>query len=302
MMLAFHSFDSRYFVQRGECEVFKRKREVGSKVYREQIVSRIHAGDYFGGTVLVCRHILTFFLEIALILDSKRTASVRARSFCTLCILERRHFQSIVSRYKEVKKVLERMILDRYKQQGVTQQPQMVRLSDSDREIPNDTSRRRMLGAKVLGAFGKRETKPPKEIDHMSKRMTMLEEYLIRSAAAESTQERCEAAKEYCTRLSSSNISKSEDLNKLMKTLDDKKKKAERDPDDDPLPEPRERLGSIKEEPDEDMAEDNDENLEDFIFSDAKKLMASSLMARRITRDDGPVPVSAGFFDEPRNN
>lgn len=97
-----------YFVQRGECEVLVvAKEELG-----ERVVKVIQAGNYFG--------------EIALMMDSRRTASVRARTFCTLCVLHRLHFQKVLDRYKEDRGELERMIMSRYTQAGDTIHMQSV--------------------------------------------------------------------------------------------------------------------------------------------------------------------------------
>lgn len=97
-----------YFVQRGECEVLVvLKEELG-----ERVVKVIQAGNYFG--------------EIALMMDSRRTASVRARTFCTLCVLHRLHFQKVLDRYKEDRGELERMIMSRYTEAGHTIHMQSV--------------------------------------------------------------------------------------------------------------------------------------------------------------------------------
>ena len=106
-----------FFVQRGECEVFYTDiiKTEGQRIRLEKHLKTCHAGDHFG--------------EIALMMDCQRTASVRALIFSTLCVLHRRHFRDILSRYTDDKEVLEQLILGDYK----AHPPAVVEVSDNDR-------------------------------------------------------------------------------------------------------------------------------------------------------------------------
>ncbi|RHY20808.1 hypothetical protein DYB36_009112 [Aphanomyces astaci] len=66
-------------------------------------------------------------LEIALMMDCRRTASVRARSFCVLGVLDRAHFSSILSRFKDDRVKLEAIIMNKY--DNDIYRPQVIRKS-----------------------------------------------------------------------------------------------------------------------------------------------------------------------------
>lgn len=109
-----------YFVQSGLCEVTK---EVGvnmdqsvtnlpstaqpsgsandsSNMSVEVVLKSLGQGDYFG--------------EIALLMNCKRTANVRAQVFSELCALTREVFENISLRYLEDRSIIEKFIMDKY--------------------------------------------------------------------------------------------------------------------------------------------------------------------------------------------
>ncbi|RHY19930.1 hypothetical protein DYB25_007589 [Aphanomyces astaci] len=65
--------------------------------------------------------------QIALMMDCRRTASVRARSFCVLGVLDRAHFSSILSRFKDDRVKLEAIIMNKY--ENDIYRPQVIRKS-----------------------------------------------------------------------------------------------------------------------------------------------------------------------------
>ncbi|KAF0773396.1 hypothetical protein AaE_002166, partial [Aphanomyces astaci] len=60
-------------------------------------------------------------------MDCRRTASVRARSFCVLGVLDRAHFSSILSRFKDDRVKLEAIIMNKY--ENDIYRPQVIRKS-----------------------------------------------------------------------------------------------------------------------------------------------------------------------------
>ncbi|OQR86806.1 Voltage-gated Ion Channel (VIC) Superfamily [Achlya hypogyna] len=91
-----------FFVQRGECEVLVE----GDDPSRDKsVIKLITVGDYFG--------------EIALLMDCRRTACVRAKTFCVLCVLHRSGFRQVIARHKEDKQKLESLIMEKYKNDAV---------------------------------------------------------------------------------------------------------------------------------------------------------------------------------------
>ncbi|KAL4109771.1 hypothetical protein PRIC1_001466 [Phytophthora ramorum] len=67
---------------------------------KEVVLKVLGQGDYFG--------------EIALLMNCKRTANVRAQVFSELCTLTREVFESISTRYLEDRNIIEKFIMDKY--------------------------------------------------------------------------------------------------------------------------------------------------------------------------------------------
>ncbi|KAG1705231.1 hypothetical protein DVH05_004162 [Phytophthora capsici] len=67
---------------------------------KEVVLKVLGQGDYFG--------------EIALLMNCKRTANVRAQVFSELCTLTREVFESISQRYLEDRNIIEKFIMDKY--------------------------------------------------------------------------------------------------------------------------------------------------------------------------------------------
>ncbi|CAK4715399.1 hypothetical protein LEN26_004766 [Aphanomyces euteiches] len=96
-----------YFVQTGVCEVTS-GRETSSfglgpsheTLGEESVLRLLKQGDFFG--------------EIALLMQCKRTASVRAKTFAELCVLTREVFESITARYLEDRERMEKHITEKY--------------------------------------------------------------------------------------------------------------------------------------------------------------------------------------------
>ncbi|EQC40065.1 hypothetical protein SDRG_02720 [Saprolegnia diclina VS20] len=91
-----------FFVQRGECEVLI---EANPPCRDKRVIKLITVGDYFG--------------EIALLMDCRRTACVRAKTFCVLCVLHRTGFRQIIARHKDDRQKLESLIMEKYKNDAV---------------------------------------------------------------------------------------------------------------------------------------------------------------------------------------
>ncbi|KAF0692499.1 Aste57867_16421 [Aphanomyces stellatus] len=100
-----------YFVQTGVCEVTQGGRDASlasvdksaaaaAKPEDEILIRLLKQGDFFG--------------EIALLMQCKRTANVRAKIFAELCVLTRDVFESITERYVEDRERMEKHITEKY--------------------------------------------------------------------------------------------------------------------------------------------------------------------------------------------
>lgn len=101
-----------YFVQNGLCEVIKDiapnsaasfntvRRGTVDVSANEIVLKTLGQGDYFG--------------EIALLMNCKRTANVRAQVFSELCALTREVFENISLRYLEDRNIIEKFIMGKY--------------------------------------------------------------------------------------------------------------------------------------------------------------------------------------------
>lgn len=107
-----------YFVQSGICEVTK---DVG--LQRGQTLGNINVGSTEAANdsetpsyeiVLKTLGQGDYFGEIALLMNCKRTANVRAQVFSELCTLTREVFESISMRYLEDRNIIEKFIMDKY--------------------------------------------------------------------------------------------------------------------------------------------------------------------------------------------
>ncbi|KDO34164.1 hypothetical protein SPRG_19016 [Saprolegnia parasitica CBS 223.65] len=93
-----------YFVQSGICEVTKGRVTAGessaSLTDEEVVLRQLTQGDFFG--------------EIALLMQCKRTANVRAQIFSELCVLTRDVFELISAKFLEDRMRIEEVIVKRY--------------------------------------------------------------------------------------------------------------------------------------------------------------------------------------------
>ena len=74
---------------------------ISKQVKKEKVVKELLAGEYFG--------------EICLVLNTPRTCNVRAKSFCELTVLSRHDFDEVVTDFDDERKVLEEIIMEKYK-------------------------------------------------------------------------------------------------------------------------------------------------------------------------------------------
>ncbi|OQS01458.1 Voltage-gated Ion Channel (VIC) Superfamily [Achlya hypogyna] len=111
-----------YFVQSGVCEVTKGGRDgssVTTGLIEDEVVLRhLTQGDFFG--------------EIALLMQCKRTANVRAQTFSELCVLTREIFEAISAKFTEDRERMEEIIVQRY-HPDVLKQIEMERHQDTKR-------------------------------------------------------------------------------------------------------------------------------------------------------------------------
>ena len=84
-----------YFIARGSVEVLTDDNTV---------LNVLEEGSYFG--------------EICLLTDDRRTATVRALTPCDLCTLKKKDFEEIIIEFPEVKKIFESLAITRLSNMG----------------------------------------------------------------------------------------------------------------------------------------------------------------------------------------
>lgn len=107
-----------YFIQHGVCSV----------ITKGTLAMKLSDGSYFGGTkpfvalrcFLLCVDISYFqlfhsfwILEICLLTRGRRTASVRAETYCRLYSLSVDHFNEVLEEYPMMRRAFETVAIDR---------------------------------------------------------------------------------------------------------------------------------------------------------------------------------------------
>jgi hypothetical protein len=109
-----------FFIQSGVVEVTNSvATEDGTKDQR--VLKELQYGDFFG--------------EISIMMDCKRTANVRAKTYCELCLLQRDDFNVILSHHAEDRKSIEDLILAKYANPDEFRQKIVNALRDDDPPI-----------------------------------------------------------------------------------------------------------------------------------------------------------------------
>jgi len=93
--------EAKAVAEEGEAAGDEDHHGITNLVKTEKVVKELLEGDYFG--------------EIALILNTTRTCNVRAKNFVELHILKRDDFEEVVGKYAEERKLMEEIIMEKYK-------------------------------------------------------------------------------------------------------------------------------------------------------------------------------------------
>ncbi|KAJ0396381.1 hypothetical protein ATCC90586_005047 [Pythium insidiosum] len=159
-----------YFVQNGVCEVTKDiapstteslshiRRSGVDFMANEIVLKTLGQGDYFG--------------EIALLMNCKRTANVRAQVFSELCALTREVFENISMRYLEDRNIIEKFIMDKY-------DPSMLQAAMKQSQELSSRSSAVSLQQHRPSLFGKRGATPVTDPDAVDM-LRRIEDRLVR--------------------------------------------------------------------------------------------------------------------------
>ncbi|EQC34644.1 hypothetical protein SDRG_07965 [Saprolegnia diclina VS20] len=173
-----------YFVQSGICEVTKggvAANDSSPLLSEDEVVLRhLTQGDFFG--------------EIALLMQCKRTANVRAQIFSELCVLTRDVFESISAKFVEDRMRMEEVIVQRY-------HPDVLKQIEVEQRE-----------AKGLPLVLHPEVKPPSDGDASTKILAALGELSNRMGNLERKVQNIEDAQRHC-------------FNKIFTALQVRKKK-----------------------------------------------------------------------------
>jgi len=129
--------------EEGGIQIQSRASMISKQVKKEKVVKELLAGEYFG--------------EICLVLNTPRTCNVRAKTFCELTLLTRADFDDVVLNFDDERKVLEEIIMEKYKGEANNwslQKRTMKKVDMADVVLQQKESEDKL--AKILGALDTR--------------------------------------------------------------------------------------------------------------------------------------------------